>query len=66
MFAFFQALSMLQSGPLPRVLSASLVEEVFNNSSPRAFVHDLRRGLDALCLYEVTLIDNQNHSSLMI
>lgn len=47
------ALSMLQSGPLPRVLSASLVEEVFNNSSPRAFVHDLRRGLDALCLYEL-------------
>ncbi|XP_062606328.1 G2/M phase-specific E3 ubiquitin-protein ligase-like [Saccostrea cucullata] len=47
------ALSILQNGPLPRILSASLVEEVFNNSSPRSFVQDLRKGLNALGLYEL-------------
>ena len=44
---------MLQNGKLPRILTAELVTEVFQSEMPRQFVKDLRRGLDALGLFQV-------------
>jgi hypothetical protein len=35
------------------MLTDNLIEELFFSSSPRSFVKDLRKGLDALGLYEV-------------
>lgn len=52
-FLSFSALSILQHGKLPRILSADLIEEVFNSDSPRQFVKDLRSGLDSLGLFQV-------------
>ncbi|KAL3843283.1 hypothetical protein ACJMK2_021225 [Sinanodonta woodiana] len=48
------ALSILQNGRLPRILGPDLVEELFNSSSPRPFLQDLRKGLDALGLFQLT------------
>ncbi|KAL3878068.1 hypothetical protein ACJMK2_035701 [Sinanodonta woodiana] len=42
------ALSILQNGRLPRILGPDLVEELFNSSSPRPFLQDMRKGLGAL------------------
>ncbi|XP_063397675.1 uncharacterized protein LOC134681988 [Mytilus trossulus] len=49
------ALSLLQNGKLPKVLSADLVEEVFKSDSMRPCVKDLRKGLDSLGIYQLSI-----------
>lgn len=47
------ALSVLQNGRLPRIMSEDIVTEVFTGLEPRPFVTDLRRGLDNLGLVQL-------------
>ncbi|KAJ8315367.1 hypothetical protein KUTeg_007517 [Tegillarca granosa] len=42
------ALSVLQKGKLPRILSPDLIEETFKSENPRPLVKNLRSGLDFL------------------
>ncbi|VDI17898.1 Hypothetical predicted protein, partial [Mytilus galloprovincialis] len=47
------ALSILQNGPLPRIMTTDLIEELFETEEPRQFVKDLRKGLDSLGFYQL-------------
>ncbi|XP_063400103.1 uncharacterized protein LOC134684725 [Mytilus trossulus] len=47
------ALSMLQNGKIPQFLDFSLVDELFESSSPSLVVLNLRKGLDSLGLYKI-------------
>ncbi|XP_052105699.1 uncharacterized protein LOC127738473 [Mytilus californianus] len=47
------ALSILQNGTLPRILTTDLLEELFEKENPREFVKDLRMGLDSLGLFQL-------------
>ena len=49
----FLALSTLQNGILPRMLTVELLEELFERDNPRPFMMDLRKGLDSLGIYKV-------------
>ena len=52
----FLALSTLQNGRLPRLMSEDVLQEVFISDSPRPFAQDLRKGLDSLGLIQVSII----------
>ncbi|CAG2220116.1 unnamed protein product [Mytilus edulis] len=47
------ALSFLQNGPLPKLLSVEQLEELFESSTPRPVIQDLRNGLNALGLLQL-------------
>ncbi|KAJ8303653.1 hypothetical protein KUTeg_018763 [Tegillarca granosa] len=47
------ALSVLQNGKLPRILSPDLIEETFKSENPRPFVKNLGTGLDSLGIYQM-------------
>lgn len=49
------ALSTVQNGKLPRFMSSELVEELFENLSPRKFIKDLKKGLNSLGLYKLAI-----------
>ncbi|CAC5360331.1 unnamed protein product [Mytilus coruscus] len=49
------ALSILQNGPLPSFLTPEICDDLLYGDSPRSFVKDLRKGINALGLQELVL-----------
>ncbi|XP_052286845.1 uncharacterized protein LOC127882320 [Dreissena polymorpha] len=49
------ALSTVQNGRLPRLMSEEVLQEVFVSESPRPFALDLRKGLNSLGIVQLTL-----------
>jgi len=50
---YLTALSVLQNGKIPRIMSADILHDLFQSPSPSPCIDKLRIGLNALGVYEV-------------